>query len=124
MDLDLPILGDDLPEGDAFVVPTERQNGEDATITEDSSSTVAVPQQRKQRKPRTIPADYTMELHNKDLADWNTNYLQNMAEASRHKNQYRTATQAKKNAEFWVWGAGIGGVGSIGSTGPTPFGMF
>jgi hypothetical protein len=67
-----------------------------------------------------------MELHNKDLSDWNTNYLANMAEASRLKSTHRVYTDAKKNAEFLVWGTGIGGIGvrPPGATAPTPIDMF
>jgi hypothetical protein len=67
-----------------------------------------------------------MELRNKDLIDWNANYLQNMAEASRLKKAHRAHSQAKKNAEYWVWGAGIGGIGPMlaGATGRTPIDMF
>lgn len=123
MDIDLPILGDDLPEDEAFAIPDEHHTS-DTVQDDESSSAVAAPMQRKKRKPRIIQADYTMELRNKDLLDWSTNYRQNMAEASRHKINYRAATQAKKNAEYWVWGAGIGGIRFPDGTVPPPFDMY
>lgn len=125
MDLDLPIFGDDLPEGEAFPTAPEQQSGEHLEVVE-SESTVVAPARRKKRAARVLPLDLTMELRNKDLADWNTNYLQNMKEAARLKNQNRAAQQAKKNAEYWVWGAGIGGIATLlqGATGPTPFDQF
>ncbi|KAF2190464.1 hypothetical protein K469DRAFT_656799 [Zopfia rhizophila CBS 207.26] len=126
MDLDIPILGEDLPEREAFPTAPRPESGQPSEAV-GSTSTVSAPmRQKKKRISRLIPLDTAMELRNKDLADWNTNYLQNMAEASRIKNQHRQAMQAKKNAEHWVWGAGIGGIGNrpAGATGPTPFDMF
>ena len=125
MDLDLPIIGDDLPEGEAF--PTASREPLDATEEVASSSpTVVAAARRKRRAARTIPLDTTLELRNKDLADWNTNYLQNMKHAARLKNQHRLAQLAKKNAEYFVWGAGIGGIGARlpGVAGRSPFDQF
>jgi meiotic recombination protein REC8 len=124
MDIDLPILGDNLPEGEAFPVTSQRHPNDHEV--EESSSTVVAPARRKKRAARTIPLDMTMELRNKDLADWNANYLQNMKEAARLKNQYRLTQVAKKNAEYYVWGAGIGGIGARlpSITVPSPFDRF
>lgn len=60
---------------------------------------------------RLIVSDERPELLNKDLAQWNENYLTNMADALRVKQQHRTVAQAKKNASFWVFGYGIGEAG-------------
>jgi meiotic recombination protein REC8 len=125
MDIDLPVYSDDLPEGEAF--PTISPQQHDVPEAEQfSSPTVVAASQRKKRAPRTIPLDVTMELRNKDLADWNTNYLENMKEAARHKDQARLSRLAKKNAEHYVWGAGIGGIGARlpGVNGPSPFDHF
>ena len=125
MDLDLPIFSDELPEGEAFPTAPQQQRGL-PEAEESSSPTVVAAARRKKRAARTIPLDTTMELRNKDLADWNTNYLQNMSNAARLKNQYRLAQLAKKNAEYYVWGAGIGGIGArlLGVNGPSPFDQF
>ena len=129
MDLDLPIFGDDLPEGEAFPAPAQPL-ADEYTQLMDSSSTidgaVAAPMKSKKRTRRALPTDLNMELRNKDLAEWNTNYLQNMKDASRTKNNHRATAQAKKNAEFWVWGVGIGGIGHrlLGATSPMPLGQF
>jgi meiotic recombination protein REC8 len=48
------------------------------------------------------------------LAAWNANYLSNMAEASRHKEQQKLAALAKQNAMMWVFGNSIGGIISRG----------
>ena len=58
-------------------------------------------------------------MRNAELAELNANYLANMAGAVEHKKQLRAARQAKENAKFWVWGAGIGGVGAGVGTGST-----
>jgi meiotic recombination protein REC8 len=125
MDLDLPVYGDDLPEGEAFTTATQHASGGHSEPVE-SSSTAAAPMRRKKRTAKLIEADLNQELRNKDLADWNNNYLKNMKEASRLKALHRTAGQAKKNAEYWVWGAGIGGLGIRlpGAIGPTPWDQF
>ncbi|KAF2689605.1 hypothetical protein K458DRAFT_475049 [Lentithecium fluviatile CBS 122367] len=124
MELDLPIFGDDLPEGEAF--PTASQQRPDDPGAKESSSLVVAPVQRKKRAARTIPLDTTLELRNKDLLDWNVNYLQNMKEASRTKDQQRLAQLAKKRAEWYVWGSGIGGVAArfVGVAVPSPFDRF
>lgn len=49
-----------------------------------------------------------MELRNGDLARWNTDYLANMNEAIKHKQASRMAALAKRNAEYWVLGTGLG----------------
>ncbi|KAF1963147.1 hypothetical protein CC80DRAFT_487544, partial [Byssothecium circinans] len=125
MEFDLPILGDDLPEGEAFPMGLQQQPGISSDVP-GSDPMVVAPSRRKKRAARVLSADKTVELRNKDLADWNANYLDNMKQASRHKNQLLLAQQAKKNAEHYVWGAGIGGIGArlSGVTRLTPFDMF
>ncbi|PSN63799.1 hypothetical protein BS50DRAFT_647578 [Corynespora cassiicola Philippines] len=125
MDIDLPIISDGLPEGEAFQSSTHQEGDNQSQIIE-SEPTVAAPLIRKKRTARVLPLDNKNELRNRDLSDWNTNYLKYMDEASRVKSQKWIAAQARKNAEFYVWGAGIGGIGQLfgGSKGPTPFDNF
>jgi meiotic recombination protein REC8, fungi type len=54
--------------------------------------------------------DQRTELSNRELSQWNTSYLENMAEATRTKVRYKALVQARKNAAFWVLEQGIGGV--------------
>ncbi|KAF2636443.1 hypothetical protein P280DRAFT_552939 [Massarina eburnea CBS 473.64] len=125
MDFDLPVIGGDLPEGEAFPVGVQQQpRSSSNTLGSDPAIVAAV--LRKKRATRTLPVDTTVELRNRDLADWNTNYLENMKQASHSKIQQLLSQQAKKNADFYVWGSGIGGIGARlpGVTGPTPFDMF
>ncbi|KAF2499653.1 hypothetical protein BU16DRAFT_503911 [Lophium mytilinum] len=128
MDFDMPILGDDfnmLPEGEAF--PPGGGNGMSSSQAGDpgSSSTAAASMRRtKSRGPRIIPLDEMMELHNADLIGWNNQYLQNMAEATRHKLNHKAALQGKKNAEYWIWGSGIGNIGQRLGGAPSPLDIF
>ena len=84
---------------------------------EDSAESMAVPWRRKNRSPKAIPMDMAQELRNADLAMWNKNYLNNMAETSHAKAHYKLPAQAKKNAFFWTFGSGVGDVGvGVGSS--------
>ncbi|CAO2651005.1 Nn.00g093020.m01.CDS01 [Neocucurbitaria sp. VM-36] len=125
MDLDFPIYGDDFPEAESLTSTANQQSSEQIELPA-SSSTASAPMRRKRRTARALPTDATIELRNKDLADWNTNYLQNMKAATRLKLKNRAGPQAKKNAEYFVWGSGIGGIASrmSGAKGSNPFDMF
>lgn len=126
MDIDFPIFGSDLPEGDAIRPPSEHRPSSDHEGEEEDQATVTAPIKRRTRTRKPIPADQRMELHNKDLSDWNANYLDNMEEAARLKNSHRAYNEAKKTAELIVWGMGIGGIGMRppGITAPIPIDMF
>jgi meiotic recombination protein REC8 len=125
MDIDLPIFGDGLPEGDAFPTVASYQGSDQIELVH-STSTVSAPMRKRKRNPRLLPVDSRMELRNKDLAEWNANYLQNMDAIVKAKKQGRTAQQAKKNADYFVWGRGLGGIAQhyAGVNGPNPFRMF
>lgn len=132
LDLDLPRIDDDivLPEAKAFPT-TAPQAPADSGIfgvhgERTSSESAEAPLQRKRRAPKTLPVDEMQELHNTDLAQWKTDYLANMDEAAAAKTSHKTSFLAKKNAAFWVVGAGIGGVGAgLGSSKlQSPLGMF
>ncbi|KAF2847713.1 hypothetical protein T440DRAFT_500908 [Plenodomus tracheiphilus IPT5] len=125
-DMDLPNYGDDLPEGQAFPSADQGQFHEHYEVVESSSSTVAAPMRRKPRAVRVLPTDRTIELRNADLAAWNTNYLQNMRAAAKPKAKLAAAARAKKNAEHYVWGSGLGGIGRNFPDGnvSNPFEMF
>ena len=128
LDLDIPRFDDDdvvLPDAEPFPamapqpiagsgllnVPPESHN------ERESSETVEVPLQQQRRAPRTLAVDERQELHNADLAQWKTDYPANMKEAREAKQSHKAPALAKKNATFWVFGAGIGGVGAgLGSS--------
>ena len=79
--------------------------------TEDSSETAEAPQQRT-RTVKVIQPDRETELTNRALNEWNQNYLANMAVALRNRQIHLTASEAKKNADFWVRQQGLGNVAS------------
>lgn len=121
MDIDLPLQGDDeldlLPDAEALPSAQDRPISASSHLVAEeedleSSSVVQAPM-RRQPKRRTIPVDQNMELRNADLASWMHDYVSNMHEAGKHGQALRMAAQAKKNAEYWVLGLGIGGVGAI-----------
>jgi hypothetical protein len=82
--------------------------------------------QYRVRAPKVTQADWPQELTNADLARWNANYLANMAEATKIKQQHKAVGLAKKNAAFWVLGRGIAGVGICSGDGrvPNPLAIF
>lgn len=122
LDLDLPQIDDDivLPDAEAFpATATQAPAASDVLRSfsgvhqeQESSESAEAPLQRKRRALKTLPVDDRQELHNTDLAQWKTDYLANMAEATEAKLSHKVPFHAKKNAAFWVIGAGIGGVGA------------
>ena len=66
----------------------------------------------KGRAPKALPYDNAPELRNADLANWNDNYVRNMANDTHSKIQHRASKVSKQNAAFWVGGSGVGGIGS------------
>lgn len=125
MNPDPAVLNDGLLENGDFPLGDISPQIQHSEVVE-SSDIVVAPVRRKKRTARVLHPDTTMELRNKDLANWNANYLANMKEASKQKNQHRVAQLAKKNAEYWMWGSGIGGIAARaqGVTGRTPFDRF
>lgn len=73
---------------------------------------------RKLRSPRSLPVDAATQVRRSELSDWGTHYAANMARASKLKQQKRNVL-ARANAEYFVFGTGLGGVGNpIGAFGP------
>ncbi|KAJ5969096.1 hypothetical protein N7501_005344 [Penicillium viridicatum] len=66
---------------------------------------------RRVRRPKEIISDDTTALRNMTLAQWNNEYVANMIQALKQKQQNKIPTISKKNAAFWVFGQGIGSVG-------------
>lgn len=142
MDLDLgadfPRYGDDygnLPEAEPFPEMGQRaapepglakSSSQVALEEEPSSESAQAPQRRRPKAAKLLTMDEIQGLRNADLAQWNTDYLQNMAVAAQAKQQNKLPSQSKKNAAFWVFGSGIGGVGSgVGNSKlQSPLGIF
>lgn len=53
-----------------------------------------------------MPIDITTELSNRELSERNQTYLADMRAASHQKQATKMVALAKKNAEYWVLGAG------------------
>ena len=122
LDLELPQIDDDivLPGAEAFPTTAPRVPAASEILQslsglhpeQESSESAEAPLQRRRRAPKALPVDERQELHNTDLAQWKTEYLANMAEATEAKLSRKAPSHAKKNAAFWVIGVGIGGVGA------------
>jgi meiotic recombination protein REC8 len=119
MDMNLPNYGDDMPANGASPPAVDQQPSEHSEVVE-SSSSVAAPMRSKKRSAKPLPRDVVLELKNRQLLSWNSDYLQNMKDAAQPKTKHHIQQQAKKNAEYYVWGAGIGGLGrdQFGARGP------
>lgn len=79
--------------------------------SEEVSETVEAPQ-RRARPLKSLQPDQRTQLSNRDLNDWNENYLLNMAAARQSRQGQTSRYEAKKNAEFWVLHQGIGNIAS------------
>lgn len=111
-DVQLPLPEPEQGGDQAGAQQTEDPNAQDSPYKyrpqSVSTETVSAPE-RRARPGKHIQIDQRTELQNKDLGDWSTNYLDNMAQSTKTK-QGRSVIQGKKNAAFWVLGQGIGGV--------------
>ncbi|KAK5191161.1 R8 protein [Exophiala xenobiotica] len=119
-DDDIMPFGEDeppLPTSEAPVTPqpagTEVRQSERATSSarpsEDRSETIEAPQ-RRARQAKALQPDQRTELSNRELSEWNQNYLANMAVALKAKQNHASHFESKKNAEFWVLRQGLGNV--------------
>jgi hypothetical protein len=93
---------------------------------EETPSTAISAPQRRARVAKPLGLDERQGLTNAELKQWNEGYLDNMQDAVDAKLPYKLFHQAKRNAEHWVVGQGIGGVGNgLGQDhAPGPFHMF
>ncbi|KAJ5640737.1 hypothetical protein N7528_000362 [Penicillium herquei] len=123
MDLDIPARAEqeDVHLPGEEPVPNQEQPAEEEVQ----------PMTQRQRRQRTriiknIDPDNATTLRNSELAQWNNGYIENMAIASKKKQQNKLQTITKKNAIFCVFGQGIGSVGvGLGlEKEPHPLGRF
>jgi hypothetical protein len=117
MDLDMPLAGDDygLPEGETSLSGAYFLSNPDSLYIEESNDTqevAGVPLQRTRRVPKSIAIDKSVELRKQVLADWMAHYSTNMQNAQETNLAHKVPHQAKRNAEHWILGVGLGGVGS------------
>ncbi|KAF3017980.1 hypothetical protein E8E15_005337 [Penicillium rubens] len=100
------IMDLDTRTADAAILQTNEGLG----LVEETDEIQAV-RTRHVRRPKEIITDDTTGLRNMTLAQWNNEYVANMNEALKQKQQNKIPTISKKNAAFWVFGQGIGSVG-------------
>jgi meiotic recombination protein REC8, fungi type len=81
-------------------------------VAEQTPTTSIFAPHRRARQPKLLEFDERPGLTNEELRQWNEGYLSNMQQVIEAKHTHKLAIQAKKNAEHWVLGRGIGGVGS------------
>lgn len=92
-------------------VPAQERVTSSAHPTEELSETAEAPQ-RRVRATKLLRPDQKTELSNRDLTDWNQNYLANMAAALKSGENQTSLSDARKKAEFWVLHQGLGNVAS------------
>ncbi|KAK5065203.1 hypothetical protein LTR84_001040 [Exophiala bonariae] len=107
------------------VTPTGSVNNPDPSFQPSDGPSItaaaaaAAPQQRARRIKSLQPDQFT-ELSNKDLKDWNENYLVNMQAALRIKQQQVSLGDARKYAGLWSVGQGLGRVAFAFANDNTP----
>nr|POE59115.1 hypothetical protein CFP56_24385 [Quercus suber] len=105
----VPNLDDELPvnlPGDPS--PFNSRDSHHPTVLSTTSETADAPIRRRARAPlKIISVDDTIELRNSDLARWSAEYAANMMGVNHHKHDLQVASIARRNAEYWVLGAGI-----------------
>jgi meiotic recombination protein REC8, fungi type len=119
MDVGLPLIDDgyDLPPAEVGLSSDQYRPQDISSVIAETSSSVAAPQRRKVRVPKVIKVDRNIELRNRELLTMNNDYLRNMANDQSRTHAFRAGHQAKKNAEYWLLGRGLGNVGhGIGSS--------
>ncbi|KAJ5171133.1 uncharacterized protein N7500_003916 [Penicillium coprophilum] len=99
LELDTQTAGPTIPQ------TNENLDGVEETIDIQAART------RRVRRPKEIISDDATALRNMTMAQWNNEYVANMIEALKQKQQNKIPTISKKNAAFWVFGQGIGSVG-------------
>lgn len=122
LDLDIPKFDEDdemLPPPEPFPLMAPQAPAEPGFLRSsseahqgESSESAEAPARRRPRVPRVLGMDEQKALRNADLASWNNNYITNMVAATKVKQQHKLPTLAKKNAAFWVYGAGINDAGT------------
>ena len=79
---------------------------QDLTQHETTSETASAPNMKQARKKKAVPMDANTSMGNRQLTEWNNNYLDRMRDEGHKHQQRKLATIAKKNAEQWVLGTG------------------
>lgn len=91
--------------------PRQSDSQQLSSEREEGSEYATAPQRRKKRSAKVLKPDRVAELHASEIRHFTEQYLTLMAESRAHKASTRHTGLAKKNANFYVWGQGLGGVG-------------
>ena len=84
-----------------------------------STSSAAVAPRRRARQVKALTLDTRTQLHNSELRAWQTNYLERMAKANEKRLALKASNAAKRVADMFLSGGGIGGIGfEVMRTGP------
>ena len=97
-----------MDQGESFADHHEPEDPQQQLVHSESAE--AEQRRRPRAGSKVIPLDSSIELHNRDISEWNKQYKDNMNEALRHKHAHRLVTLAKKNAEHWMLGSGGNGL--------------
>ena len=111
------------PEAEPFPERQRQQSGQAAPEQsedliqeveeeEESPEGAGAPLPRKKRTRKPLAPDRSIELRTQELNSWQRNYLANMDEARKRKIHLKMAAQAKYNANWMLWGVGLGGIGA------------
>ncbi|KAK0112961.1 hypothetical protein ONS95_014677 [Cadophora gregata] len=136
---DLPLYDEDMPvfpDAEPFPLMTGGLGGIDRPLhlsdedrvmsASDESSVSAEAPQRRKKKAKRPTVDASTEIRNAVLSQWIMEYPENMAASARVKIKHHAATQAKKNAFYYVYGSGINSAGDFIGAGrfANPLAMF
>lgn len=94
----------------ADVTQPPRSTSSSQPVEGTSASTALSAPQRRAPAPKLIQPDANTGLSNSQLRQWDESYRDHMSVAVAAKLPYKSAQQAKKNAEHWVLGRGLGQV--------------
>ena len=139
-DFDMPLYDDELPalsDAEPFSLMTGGLGGGDKplhmsdedrvmSVSDESSVSAEAPLRRKKKKVKRPTVDAGTEIRNALLSQWIKEYPENMTATALVKNKHHAATQAKKNAFYYVYGSGLNGVGDPIGAGKftSPLAMF
>ena len=102
------------------IPPESVRNPHPSFEPSDQGSVTAEARQQRTRRTKSLRPDKYTELSNKDLKDWNENYLNNMRAALRVKGQHVSLRDARKYAGLWSVGQGLGRVAFAFANDNTP----
>jgi meiotic recombination protein REC8 len=116
MDLDLPDVGDgyefNISPGTGAGLSASGQDLDSSFVIDSQEEEYAGAPLRRTKTVKAIITDRNTEMARRDIISNQQDYLDNMrAQALSHLHR-RMPHQARKNAEYWIFGAGLNSVGT------------